>query len=157
MFKEESERRNALQKTLPPPQTKLNLLTKFANYLEVEKCIHDLITQQQLMTKSAAIGFVWIRKIVFSEDSNTRERYYYNADADMLCPLHESRRHFNVCYLIPTFPCNTFPTQFDHNIYEYAIAKFIQLKTFNKDFDRTKVGYFLQRALKRRNTVPIFI
>lgn len=135
-------------------------LIKFPNYLEVEKCIHDLLTQQMYLKQKKQLGFVWIRKIMYTVDPSTNETFYYNEDIDMLCPYDPTIKHFNVTYFIPSFPCKTFPKTFDQNIYEYALAKFILSKaSSNTVFNNTKVGRFLDRCFERKASglVPIFI
>jgi len=135
-------------------------LNKFPNYLEVEKCIHDLLAQQRYLKQKKQVGFVWIRKIMYTVDPSTNETYYYNEDRDMLCPYDPTIKKFNVTYFIPTFPCKSFPKTFDQNIYEYALAKFILSKASStSNFNNTKVGRFLDRCLERKDggVVPIFI
>lgn len=151
----------SLSESIRPPMSSPKTLIKFPNYLEVEKCIHDLLTQQRYLKQKNHLGFVWIRKIMYTVDPSTNETYYYNEDIDMLCPYDPTIKHFNVTYFIPSFPCKTFPKTFDQNIYEYALAKFILSKAAspNTIFNNTKVGRFLDRCLERKASglVPIFI
>jgi len=146
MFKSEQLRVDALRKCLPS-NVKFHPFTSFDHYVEIEKCIHDLTVQQRYLTQNHKVGFVWIRRIVYTVDLKTGERYYYNNDVDMLCSMSDNHT-FQVDYFVPGLPCSKFPKQLDVNVYEYALAKLIKLK-YPYLLKNTKVGYFLDRSLNR--------
>lgn len=162
MFQKEAYRIQALKSTLPQSSSSciLKPVDKLHTYIDAETCIRDLIHQQQQLKSKFQIGFIWIQKIMFYDDPVIQGvRHYVHADIHMLCDFDASNLSLEVLYMIPSFPCKKFPKSFPQNIYEFALANWIQRKTPFKNFHGTKIGYFLYRCLKQKDETcpPLFI